>query len=331
MVDLLEDLAEDDVVVLDESSLGIDTTKSAADISKQTIVLELHVSQPGFRKKVDVAKVFSDNVELTCDHKLLHISKDLVDKKELRGIRKAQNEFISWIREQKIPSKLFGNGMYLMPLSQVQEIDARIGQFITKRSECLNEFKLRYPAIIEEMRERLGSEFLETEYPSIETLLSMYDVSYNWLTFDVPAALSSISKDIYRKASEKLQIEFEDTWKDCREALRTNFAELCGHFAEVLGTDATTGKKKVFRGSNLTKLQEFCRAFETRDLTSDDELARLAKQSRELLSGVDRKQIISEEGLRDSLQRSFLEIKQAADSMITLGGERVFLTDEEEN
>lgn len=342
MVDLLEDLAEDDVVVLDESSLGIDTTKSAADISKQTIVLELHVSQPGYHKKVDANRVFKKSMGADVidgefeeveepkdlDTSLFTVSKAILDRKELKKIRRTISDLKNWVNDHKIPSRLFNSGWYLLSLQMVEEVDKRIQECRDKLSVELQAFGERYPALVEEMRERLGSEFNSGDYPPVDQLLSSYDIQHQWLTFDVPAALSSINKTIYQREAERLKVTFQDAAEQSQKALRIKFDDYVSHLAEVLGKDEKTGKPKVFRGANLDRMREFCRTFDQMNLSNDKELAALISQAKQLVEGVDPKTVRSEEGLRDSLETAFTKLKEESAAMISLGGERVFLDEE---
>jgi hypothetical protein len=323
---------------LDEADLGFDPTQTTKDISKQTIVLELHVSQPGYTKKVDAHRVFKNTSEFDLeleetaptplDLGLFQVSKHILDRKELKQIRRTIGDLKSWVNEHKIPSRLFNSGWYLLSLQMVEEVDKRIQDAKDKLSVELQAFGVKYPGLVEEMRERLGAEFSASDYPPTEQLLSAYSIQHQWLTFDVQAALQSINQNIYQRESEKLQIQFQDAAKQSQEVLRIKFDEYVGHLAEVLGKDEKTGKPKVFRGANLEKMREFCRTFEQMNLVGDKELSYLIKQAKELIEGVDPKTVRSESALRDSLETAFTKLKEESAAMISLGGERVFLEEE---
>lgn len=86
--------------------------------------------------------------------------------------------------------------------------------------------------------------------------------------------------------------------------------------ADRLTPDAS-GKPKVFRDSLVANMAEYLETFPLRNVTSDDALAALVDQAREMLRGVSPKDLRSNEGLRDATARNMAEIKAALDAATT--------------
>ena len=88
-------------------------------VIQNSMVLDLRVHAPGFRKSIDSEDVLSDD---DADADLIHVSKDLIDKSALTDMRRAYGAVVRWIRVQEVPlpSQMLRGGMYLIPLELVE-------------------------------------------------------------------------------------------------------------------------------------------------------------------------------------------------------------------
>jgi hypothetical protein len=92
-------------------------------------------------------------------------------------------------------------------------------------------------------------------------------------------------------------------------------ADMVSHLVDRLSSKED-GKKKIFRDTVMDPINEFIRTFPARNLTDDAELQELVNQTKQLVGGVNPENLRNNEGLRDTVQTGFTEIKSKLDTMI---------------
>jgi hypothetical protein len=337
-------------IEMPEERYDFDPVATGEKISKETIVLEMHIRAPSFSKKirsssfVTPVQVADAAVDLLgesetedaegqkpkADPSFLHVSQDLLDRKELKKLAHLTSQFIAWIRTRTVPSPIgMGLGFYLLRMDASQEIDAALHTFVRKRRELLDAFEEKYDKLIQDARVKRGEFFEAADYPPFDEIRKRYTVEARYLSYNVPAALERINRDLYEREKQKVALDWATAAEEVRAALRTSFAGLVSHFAERLGTDEATGKPRTFHASAVAKLKDFLDTFEMRDMTDDQELKQIIAKAKDLITGVDAKQIRSQEGLRTALETGFLDIKEATTKMIGVRKRKYTIDDDD--
>lgn len=326
-----------------------DPLAAGENLAKESMVLELHVHAPGWNRSIDpeaiMDKKFMENgadssaaakvedglaeasvQELveeaqatgkTINPRRLRASKEIIDKKELRPLHKFIGKMIGKIKNQRcLASNLLAPGMYILPLKLVNEVDQTIEELKAGITSHLNQLEPRYNEIIEKAKVDLGPQFDQKDYLSFSEVRAAYSVTSRYLSFNVPAALATVNKQLFEKALEESKQERAEMAQVIRDGMRGGFLKLVTHFSEVLGKDPESGKPKVFHASTAEKLKDFCTTLESRDLTDDTDLRSLARKVHDLVDGVDPKSIRSDEALRDALEKQFNQIVEKATAMV---------------
>lgn len=327
-----------------------DPVAAGENIAKETIVFECHVRAPGFTKPIR-ADLFIQNVSKMTDEEvaalppetvalfndmqvkraspttgrrtdpsLLHVSQDIIDRKEIKDIERLDTQFNEWLKSplRSVPCKMLANGMYLIRKDVVDKVDQAVVDFVNKRKALLDVFEEKYTALREDARNRRGPFFNESDYPEFHIIRAKYRVEGRYLSFNVPQALEKINAEIYQRETEKLRVFFADAAQETRDAARIAFKGLVDHLFEQLGSD-DSGKPKRFYGSSVTKLREFVEMFMAGgNLTGDDDLTKFVSQARDLLSGVDPEQVRKDKGLRSTLESGINKIKEEAADLVSV-------------
>lgn len=296
----------------------------AEKVIQNTVVLELHLRNPGFVKSVKTQD-FKENY--TLDEEIpaaLNIFVSAIDRVHLKPLTELKSQFISWLKSRAMPSTFLANGMYLIPLSLIGVIDGRINDYKASLEILLNEFEAKYEDIIAEAKINLGKTFNAGHYPNFSEIRKSYKVDARYLTLNVPAALEKVNKEMFDKEMEKHKAIWADATEDIRDGLRAGFQSLLSNFTGKLGKDEN-GKYKTFHGSTVEKLKDFVATFADRNLTNDSELANLADQAKQLLSNVDPKNLRKDESVRSSMAEEFKKIQDIADSLIVAKTRRIEL------
>lgn len=302
---------------------NFDLLQAGGTVLKETCVLEFHVKGKGFGKKVDSHSFLEQHGNAGgIDPNRIHMLVQTIDPSEISDLTGHTAKFKTWLKSRCVPSKLLAPGFYLLPLKLLTETDEAIIEFAQERERILDRIEERYPRIIENAKERLGVSFDQANYPPFRELRSYFKIEARYISFNVAAAVENVNKEIYQRELEKAQLKWADTAEEIKLALRGEMLNFVSTFADKLGYDEDTGRRKVFHAQRIKDLQDFLGTFENRNFLNDTELAELAKQAKELLIDVDVEKIRSNDDFRTSLEDNFNKIKEKAEKMITVQGRK---------
>lgn len=340
-------VAPADEAIEPEQTLGdilpdFDTISAGENVAKETVVLEMHVRRPSFRRAfrsediigkqapVATADDGEDDGEKKVDANYIHVSKDIIDRNEIRNINKRIGTLKSYMRTRCVPTTFLASGWYMLPKKFINDMDAAVISTQNDVAVLLEKFGERYPAMIEAAKLKLGPHFNQNDYPPFDVLKNQWSVDAQWRDLRVPSMLATVNKEILKREQEKVKLQFADTAQEIRDALRVGFTRMVSEFSSKLGTDTETGKPKVFQKQRVTKLLEFVDNFDgARDLTNDFELQKLVKQARALIIGVDPKSLRKDDALRTSIEAGFKNIAEEASKLVVVR-QRVLADDEDE-
>lgn len=303
--------------------------ETAEAIATQTCILEIHRHEPGFSRTVPSESILNGSTNNNIDPKRLTVYKALITNKELRDLNAQRASFFDEIKAMSLPGGLLvlGGGQYLVPLSNIGYLKQRLDAYLEERNVLLDDFEARYPDIVKAAEERLGKLFSAGDYPPFAHIRSLYRTTYKFISNAVPEELAKVSQALYDAEKARIIADCHATAGLIQEALRSQFLDLVDHLHDRLKPDEETGKKKRFHGSNLSHLQGFISQFKNLNLTDDSQLESLVKQSESLISNLDPDQIRTDEAIRESLEKGFNDLKNAADSLVITEARRVILED----
>lgn len=288
-------------------------TDDALRLVNQTVVLELHIKTPSFQAAVPPDNIMDS--EDKADRTRFHVNKQLIDRKALRDLQQHRTELLTWLWARRVPCSVLANGMHLVPLRLVQEIDATLTAYVARRGELVDQLLATYDELVVAAQERLAGHFNQDDYPAVENLRPAFAVTKRFLSMNVPAALEQVNKELYERESARVTAEWAEAAVEVRGALREGFAKLVAHLADRLTPDED-GKPKTFQASTVTQLQEFMGMFNDRNITNDADLSALVKQAQELLRGTDPKVLRQQETTRERVLTGFTQITE---QLSTLG------------
>lgn len=302
----------------DNSKPTFDTASVAEDIAKNTCVLEIHVRQPGFKKKIRSTEFLDrSGNEAHVDPDALHVSQEIIDRRELKDIKKLKRSLVNWLSTKTVPGGLLtlGNGQYLVPVTNIEAIHDKVQEFIVDRQELLDQFEGRYEDIKSSAKQRRGDFYDPADYPPFELLRSRYNTDYKFSSNTVPSEIQKASKALYEVEKARILKECAEAAQEIRDAQRTAMIGYTEHLVERLGLNKA-GKPNTFHESSITKFVDFLDNFKSLNLTKDEELESLVEQAKDLISGADVKYIRKDEGFREALKEDFEQLKTLTDKLV---------------
>ncbi len=283
------------------------------EMFKDAVLVNLECRAPGNRRALDDDEF---NTESGADKNLLHASKMLVDSEHLRQIHGLHCATRMWLREHAIPARVFRRGCYLIKKTLVEQVVEKFQEAKAEQNELTDQFIDSYPALKADAKTRLKDLYDEKDYPSPERLRRAIGMKLSYVEFGVPEDLKKIDPALYREQKKQAEKEWAQAIEEVKLALRESMQGLIGHMVEKL-EPAPDGEKKIIHESSLTKLQKFLDTFQDRDITGDAKMVALTKQAKEVLDGIDLKQLRSDAAFRAKSQQQFIAVKKAVDAMVS--------------
>lgn len=289
--------------------------KKTIDLMQKTVALVVTFSSVGNRRKVH-----SGQIEVDADKAWLAVSKKLIECDEYEAIGRLDSEVKSYLDARALPS-LLKRGIYLLPIPMVKDVDDQLRRYVELRKECVERLIVVYRKHVDEAEGRLRELFERTDYATPEQLHAGFSLTWQFTSFNTPASLQQVSRELYEKEKEKNEALWKDANEACQQLLRQNMGEMVDKLVDKL-TPGEDGKKKIFRNTAITNIQEFLSTFDMRNVTDDSKLKAIVDKARALLSGVDPEQLRTEEGLRDAVRNGFEKIQSSMSGMIEVKPKR---------
>jgi hypothetical protein len=301
---------------------------TAARINQDTVCIDLQITSPGVRRKLDVKRL---NVE--ADREMIHAGKDIIESAAMQPIWNRDGRMRDRLKSRAVPVSMLRPGLYLVPVQLIPQIEREMEQYQSEREELIDAFFARYPELIAAARERLEPQglFDADDYPPAEQLRRAFAVRLRYLTFNVPAALEQVNRRLFERERERAEREWQEAVTEIREALRLGFADLVGKMVNRLG-ETKNGTRKALRDDALEEMNDFLAIFEARNLTNDAELSRLVTAARNVMNGlsVDALRGKNSAALRQDVRRDFEQLGAKLETLVKPAGRRVRFDDDDE-
>jgi len=331
-LDLLDAILDDTQPPVAESNTdeAEEPEREPLDASRvQNVIANSTCIMLQLRKPGNTRKIGSDKVEVDSDKGWIRVNKQLLDSKELKLVVALDQDLRKFMYSQSSPVEWISSGSYLIPLASLENITKSLNEYETKRQELITAFMAVYQRQVEEARERLKSNFDPNDYPEPRALRKQFSMDYRLISIGVPNE-GTIGRELYEREKAKSEKDWQDTSQTIQAALRGGFQGMIDHLNDRL-TPGPDGKKKVFRDTAVTNILEFLDTFNNRNLTNDAQLEILVGQAKNLLSGVQVKDIRKDPLTSSRILDGFSKIKEQMDSMMVDKPSRKFELEEDED
>lgn len=202
------------------------------DLVRKTVFVKLRLELPGNRRKVSSAQV-----EVDADKASIHVSKVLLDSRELEAVRHLDGEIRRYLYSVCLP---FEPGIHLLPIGLIENVDSKLHDFQATRRELAEAFLAAYPRLCEEAALRLRTLFNPLDYPPLEEVRSQFSASWQYVSYGVPDQLRGVSERMFQEEREKAAERMTEAYTEVRQVLREAMIELVAHLRDRL-TDQPDG------------------------------------------------------------------------------------------
>lgn len=301
----------------------IESQDETLQMMSRSVLMRVSFGRLGNAKKLPKGTVSVDADESSIDS-----SKFLLDSPELKEIAKLDGKISTWLDEMALPSP-FGIGIKIMAIAMVPEAEEYMQARLLERESLVDAFmrvyEEEYRTGMREARGRLRAVFNLNDYPTPEEARARFSLIWSYLSLVTP---DNLPPTLVMRERDRIRAQWEGALVEAQSVLRASMTGFVDHLVDVLTPDEN-GKPKRFFGSNVTKLTEFLRTFDARNITNDAALADIVSQARVLLEGVDLDSIRTSDDAKQSVLKSMVVVKTKLDTMVAeSAGRQLGLEDE---
>lgn len=292
-----------------------------------TACLILRFRRPGIKRKLTEEQFSAADAE----KELIDGNKKIIDSPEYGQVAAYEASVKHFLRSRALPSKLYRDSTYLIPLTSMKRVDEFLSKAQTEWEERVDGYVSVYPARKTETMKRLGSVAAESDYQSETALRAAFSMDYEYVTLSTPTSLKRISQEMFDREEERLKQRLRSAEEDIVAAYRNQFLETVREMKAMLaGEDKADGKPRRFSGWKIGKLVDTIEKFRTEDnVCGDDGLAQVMNEASKLLQGVDPKELKKDENWRKALADSFGGFTGELEKMLQVKGKRLITDDDE--
>ncbi len=262
----------------------------------------------GLRRTLSAAQKDEAAAPFRADGKSLSVSKKLLDTKHplWKAISAIRNQARSYWKGSTLPFP--EDGIRLIRRGFVHEFEKTMDDMRRELRKAIDALESEYHTLRSQAREQLGTLFNADDYP--DTLRGQFSIEWDFPSVEVPSYLAELSPAIYEREQARVKAQFDQSVSLAETAFAEEFSKLISHLADRL-TPGEAGEQKRLNGSALGNLTEFFDRFSKLSLRSSPELDNLVEQAKGLVSGVETKELRTDEGLRTSIRQQMAAIDEA--------------------
>jgi hypothetical protein len=205
-------------------------------------------------------------------------------------------------------------GVRLIRRDQVDTFSTLLTDYRAELADAVADLDRYYGELKAAACERLGRLFNPGDYP--ETLVGLFDVSWDFPSVEPPDYLRELNPDLYEQEQARVAARFDEAVRLAEQAFLEEFAKLVSHLTERISGVGEDGKPKVFRDSAVANLAEFFEKFRTLNVRSNDQLDELVAQAQRAVRGVGAQDLRDSGDLRQRVATDLSRVQSSLDGMM---------------
>lgn len=266
------------------------------------------------QESVNVEATEGDDEEV--DQDSVAVSKELLKSKELKAVGAYDHFTRRWFRTRSVPSPLLKSSAYCFATSALPAMYEYLEQRYEGRKPLVEALVTALPGLKAQAQKDLGPLYDETQYPANDQAVrDLFDFTWQVVEIVTPdKKMRSVSQAIFEKEQAKAEMVWTTAGAQIDQALAIGMEKVVAHLSKQLGNGKD--KPKQLRQASITKVMEFLDAFKQRNLSNNQELAKLADMARDLVKGIDVKDVRKDVDLRTRLIEGVAKVTADLDKMI---------------
>jgi hypothetical protein len=229
----------------------------------------------------------------------------------VRSVNQLRRRVVDYWRNSSLPYP--EPGLRLVRQQDVAEMAERMQRFREELNEAVQELEASYQEIKQQARQRLGSLYAETDYPS--SLVDSFGLTWEFPNVEPPDYLQQLEPKLYEQECRRVRQRFQEAVQLAEQAFVEELSGLVSHLAERL-SGADDGRPKVFRDSALSNLREFFDRFSRLNISSSGEIDGLVQRAESILSGLEPGVLRVNDSLRQQVASQLSGVQSLLDGLM---------------
>lgn len=299
--------------LIDSNSSGVDSATSGEQLRQTMAAARLSFTWLGVRKSLSSQQRDQAADPFGAEGKYLSAGKKLLDTSHpaFKAVTAIRGRAVNYWKGISLPYP--EPGIRLIRQDAVVEFDERMAEFRGELDEAVALLDRQYDELRSVARSRLGALFNESDYPP--SLAGAFAIEHDFPSVEPPSYLRQLNPELYRQECQRMQARFTEAVELAERAFLDELAKLVEHLSERLsGSD--DGKPKVFRDSAIENLNEFFDRFQQLNIGSNEQLDQLVNQARQVVQGVQPKQLRENGQLRQSVATRLAGVQSSLDGLL---------------
>jgi len=212
------------------------------------------------------------------------------------------------------------SGYRLIRKKTIEQFDVLIGDIKIELESAILKLDSHYEHLLECAKDKLGELYNAADYPA--TLIGEFEISVDYPPIDPPEYLKQLNPKLYEREVERVRGQFNTAVKLAEAAFLEEFSKLVSHLCDKLSGDED-GKKKVFRNSALTNINEFVERFRELNIGNNGELDSLVETVEKLVDGVSPGDLRGDELQGQIVGKGMADVARSLDEMMVEAPKRM--------
>lgn len=300
--------------VLDEPTTPTQPrVRGAERLRTAMTALRVSLTAFGVRKTLTAQQRAQAAESFGADESSLSAGKKLIDVRhpKYRAVTAIRSHCVRYWRTVSLPFP--EPGIRLIRHEDLNTVNLQMMTIKADLTEAVEELDRHYEELKTAARNRLGSLYQESDYPS--TLVGLFDVQWDFPSVEPPPYLQRLAPELYQQECERVQARFDEAVQLAEQAFTEELTKLVDHLTERL-TGEQDGKPKVFRDTAITNLTEFFERFQRLNIRSNEQLDELVEQAQGVVRGIQPQQLRENLDLRIQVGEQLGTVQQALDDLL---------------
>lgn len=283
-------------------------------LQAETTAVRLHIRWPGTRKSLSRDQKQQAAGAFDADSRTLSAAKRLFDTSHpsFRAVSAIKTKASALWKGMTLP--YIEPGVRLLRRGDVSVFDDRMDNIRDELAEAVEELDRCFAELVDQARSQLGHLFDASDYPV--SMSDLFALSWDFPSVTPPAYLRTVNPAVYEQECQRVQAKFAEAVELAEQTFAEELSQLVSHLAERL-SGSVDGKPKVFRDTAVTNLTEFFDRFRHLNIGSNEDLDQLVENARQVVSGVNPKDLRDRTSLRDRVARSLTQVETSLDDLMT--------------
>ena len=278
------------------------------------VLLSINLQKFSVQRKADKSKM-----ETLADKNMVTFGKKLLDSPELKAIEVLDRKIYSYLQWDKGMKSLpftFKDGIYLIPLSLLLEVEHQLLVFLEMRNNLVTAFLKVYKKQIDEAKTRLVDQFRDKDYPSFNEVASRFGMYWEKFILSVPENIKAVSPLLYEEEKQRIASQMQDALKEILVLMRQEAATYIKRLIRKL-TPKKDGSYPSLEQDSFEKIKSFLESFQARNICNDKELGIAVEMAKQALKGVKISDLENNDLLKEEIRVEFQKASSIFDSIDT--------------